>query len=64
MEEILSINDAKLKMKELNIIIYATVRNIEEHFFTSFLNIDIICNYFKDICTTICVVNTVNLTKC
>lgn len=49
MEEISNINDAKLKMKEINIIIYATVRNIEEHFFTAFLNIDIISSYFKDI---------------
>jgi hypothetical protein len=49
MKETININDAKLKMKELNIIVYGTIRDIESHFFTSFLNIDIICSYFKEV---------------
>ena len=36
-------------MKELNIVIYGTVRNIENDFTTSFSNIDVICKYFKNV---------------
>lgn len=49
MKEILSLHDAKIIMKNLNVIIYGTVRNIESEFLTSFTNIDLICGYFKKV---------------
>jgi len=49
MKEIMNMNDAKQKMKNINIIIYGTIRDIENDFFTSFTNIDIISGYFNKV---------------
>lgn len=49
MKEITTINDAKQIMKKLNIVIYGSIRNIENDFTTSFSNIDAICNYFNNV---------------
>lgn len=48
MKEILNFNDSRQKMIETNVIIYGTIRDVENDFFTSFTNIDIICSYFKN----------------
>ena len=48
MKEIINLNEAKQIMKNLNVIIYGTIRNIEEHFLTSFTNLEIISSYFKN----------------
>ena len=47
MKEIITINDAKKQMLKLNVIIYGTIRDIEEHFFTSFSNLENIAKLFN-----------------
>ena len=47
-QEIISMNEAKKKMKELDVIIYGSIRDIEKYFFQSFINIDIISSYFRE----------------
>ena len=42
MKEIMKINDVSKKMSKMNVIIYGTIRDIENDFNTSFLNLDII----------------------
>lgn len=49
MKEIITIDDARQKMKNMNVIIYGTIRDIESHFFTSFTNLNIIANYFNKV---------------
>jgi hypothetical protein len=34
-------------MKNMNIIIYGSVRNIENHFIKTFMNIDLLCDFFN-----------------
>jgi hypothetical protein len=41
-------NDSIKLMKQMNVIIYATIRDIKNHFLSSlFSNIDILCSYFN-----------------
>ena len=47
MEETIDINTAKQLMSNINIIIYGTIRNIEEHFTQSFTNLEILVSFFK-----------------
>lgn len=47
MKEIITINDAKKQMLKLNVIIYGTIRDIEQHFFTSFSNLENITKLFN-----------------
>ena len=46
MKDVISIQDAKTQMMQLNVVIYGTIRDIEEHFFTSFSNLENISNLF------------------
>ena len=54
MRKILSLDEAKNKVKKTNLIIYGSIRNIEEHFAKSFSNIDtpgtMFCNIFGGNC--------------
>lgn len=47
MKEIITINDAKTLMLKLNVIIYGTIRDIEQHFFTSFSNLENMSKLFN-----------------
>jgi len=47
MKEIYPLKKAKQLMKNINIIIYSTIRDIEKHFLNSFSNIDILLQYFN-----------------
>ena len=49
MKEILNMENAKQIMKDLNVVIYGTVRDIENDFFTSFTNLDNIASYFNKV---------------
>jgi len=49
MIKIIDINNAKQKIKEINIIIYGTIRDISNDFFTSFTNLDIIAESFNKV---------------
>ena len=49
MEEIIKMNDTTSKISGLNVIIYGSVRDIENDFFTSFLNLDIISEMFNEV---------------
>jgi hypothetical protein len=49
MLEVIELNDSKNVMKNLNVIIYGTVRDIEHHFIKSFSNIDLLCNFFNNV---------------
>ena len=51
MKEITKINDTfkQKQMSYFNIIIYGTIRDIENDFFTSFLNLDIISEMFNEV---------------
>ena len=48
-----SLDEAKAYMKTLNVVIYGTIRDIEQHFFPSFTNLDIITSYFNS--SVICI---------
>ena len=48
-EKILSLDEAKNKVKKTNLIIYSSIRNIEEHFAKSFSNIDKISDVFDNV---------------
>ena len=47
MKESIDLHKAKEIMSNLNIIIYGTIRNIEEDFIQSFTNLDILASFFK-----------------
>jgi hypothetical protein len=49
MKEIINIHDAKSIMKKKNIIIYGTIRDIEDDFLSSFTNLDLISSYFNKV---------------
>ena len=49
MKEIMKINDVSIKMLKMDVIIYGTIRDIENEFNTSFLNIDIITELFNEV---------------
>jgi len=49
MKEIMSLDDAKSLMKKQNIIIYGTIRDIENEFLASFTNIDLISDLFNTV---------------
>ena len=49
MKEILNLQDAKQKIKDINVIIYGSIRDIEKYFFTSFTNLTILANYFNKV---------------
>lgn len=53
MFEVIEINESKNIMKSINAIIYGTIRDIEEHFLKSFTNIDLLCNFFNNVCIII-----------
>ena len=53
MFEIINLNAAKKNMKQLNVIIYGTIRNCEDHFHSSFSNIELIASYFNSACIII-----------
>jgi hypothetical protein len=48
MLEVNKLNVSKSLIKNLNIIIYGTIRDIEEHFLKSFSNIELLCNFFNN----------------
>ena len=47
MKETIDFHKAKEIMSNINIIIYGTIRNIEEDFIQSFTNLDILASFFK-----------------
>ena len=49
MKEIMTINDVSIKMLKMNVIIYGTIRDIENDFNMSFLNIDILTELFNEV---------------
>jgi putative flippase GtrA len=49
MFEVIELNESKKLMKTFNVIIYGTIRDIEEHFIKSFTNIDLLCKFFNKI---------------
>jgi len=49
MFEVINLNESKILAKSLNVIIYGTIRDIEEHFVKSFTNIDILSNFFNNV---------------
>ena len=49
MKEIYPLKKANQLMKNINIIIYSTIRDIEKHFLNSFSNIEILLQYFNQV---------------
>lgn len=49
MFEVIELNESKKKMKSINVIIYGTIRDIEQHFVKSFINIDLLCQFFNKV---------------
>ena len=49
MNEIISLKNAKMIMKNLNVIIYASIRDIEKDFYCCFTNIEKIASYFNKV---------------
>ena len=50
MKELNKINDKNhTKLSDMNVIIYGSIRNIENDFFTSFLNLDILSEMFNEV---------------
>jgi hypothetical protein len=49
MFEVINLNESKNLAKSLNVIIYGTIRDIEEHFIKSFTNIDLLSNFFNNV---------------
>ena len=49
MIETIELNESKNLMKSMNVIIYGTIRDIEEHFIKSFTNIELLCNFFNSV---------------
>ena len=49
MNEIINIRGAEEKMRNINIIIYGTVRDIEIYFMESFTNLDILADFFNNV---------------
>ena len=49
MNEIINIHTAEQKMKNINIIIYGSVRDIEIYFMESFTNLDILSRFFNEV---------------
>jgi len=49
MIELFNLNESKNIMENLDVIIYGTIRDIEDHFLKSFTNIDLLCNYFNNV---------------
>jgi hypothetical protein len=49
MFEVIELNESKNLMKSTNVIIYGTIRDIEEHFIKSFTNIDLLCSFFNNV---------------
>jgi hypothetical protein len=49
MFEVIELNESKNLMKSINIIIYGTIRDIEEHFIKSFTNIDLLSSFFNNV---------------
>ena len=49
MFEVIELNESKNIAKSLNVIIYGTIRDIEEHFIKSFTNIDLLSTFFNNV---------------
>jgi hypothetical protein len=49
MFEIIEINETKKLLKNMNVIIYGSIRDIEKHFIKSFSNIDLLSNFFNKV---------------
>ena len=49
MFEVIELNESKNLIKSFNVIIYGTIRDIEEHFIKSFTNIDLLCEFFNKV---------------
>jgi putative flippase GtrA len=49
MFEVIELNESKKIIKKLNVIIYGTIRDIEEHFIKSFTNIDLLSKLFNNV---------------
>jgi hypothetical protein len=49
MFEVINLNESKILVKSLNVIIYGTIRDIEDHFIKSFTNIDLLCKFFNNV---------------
>ena len=49
MFEIIEINETKNLLKNMNVIIYGSIRDIEKHFIKSFSNIDLLSNFFNKV---------------
>jgi len=48
MFEVFELDETQNLMKSYNVIIYGTIRDIEDHFIKSFKNIDLLCNFFNN----------------
>ena len=49
MFEVIELNESKNLIKTMNVIIYGTIRDIEQHFIKSFTNIDLLCTLFNNV---------------
>jgi hypothetical protein len=49
MFEVIELNESKNLMKSQNVIIYGTIRDIEDHFIKSFTNIDLLSSFFNNV---------------
>jgi len=49
MFEVIELNESKNLMKSLNVVIYGTIRDIEEHFIKSFTNLDLLSSFFNNV---------------
>jgi len=49
MFEVIELNESKNMIKSFNVIIYGTIRDIEENFIKSFVNIDLLSSFFNNV---------------
>jgi len=49
MFEVIELNESKNVLKSFNVIIYGTIRDIEQHFIKSFTNLDLLCGFFNHV---------------
>ena len=49
MFEVNELDETQNILKSHNVIIYGTIRDIEDHFIKSFTNIDLLCDFFNNV---------------
>jgi len=49
MFEVIELNESKNLIKSMNVIIYGTIRDVEQYFIKSFSNIDLLCAFFNNV---------------